>query len=153
MHTTVDDNPLRADNPCILPHFPLFSLPQASVPQMTKSGINRIFQSTENIYSCSWIHHLSSHLNIQIHFRVMFKHNRYSWTAKILLLESITYPSGRVLNPCCFKPLNDTCNQRGKYDSSNTEQFECSGEPWRPSSEPAYQSLRAQVLHLLVPCP
>lgn len=53
MHTTVDDNPLRADNPSTLPYFPLFSLPQASVPQMTNSGINRVFHSTENIYSCS----------------------------------------------------------------------------------------------------
>lgn len=70
MHTTVDDNPLRADNPSTLPYFPLFSLPQASVPQMTNSGINRVFQSTENIYSCSWIHYLSCSLFAQIHLMV-----------------------------------------------------------------------------------
>lgn len=70
MHTTVDDNPLRADNPSTLPYFPLFSLPQASAPQMTNSGINGVFQSTENIYSCSWIPYLGSGLYIQIHLMV-----------------------------------------------------------------------------------
>lgn len=43
MHTTVDDNPLGADNPSTLPYFPLFSLPQASVLQMTNSGIIESF--------------------------------------------------------------------------------------------------------------
>lgn len=38
MRTTVDDNPPKADNPSTLPYFPLFSLPQASLLQMTNSG-------------------------------------------------------------------------------------------------------------------
>lgn len=37
--TTVDDNPPRGDNPTVHPYFPLFSFPQASLPQMTNSGI------------------------------------------------------------------------------------------------------------------
>lgn len=70
MHTTVDDNPLRADNPSPLPYFPLFSLPQASVPQMTNSAINRVFQLTENIDSCSQIQYLCNSLYSQIHLTI-----------------------------------------------------------------------------------
>lgn len=84
MHTTVDDNPLGADNPPNLPYFPLFSLPQASVPQMTNSGINRVFQATETIYSCSLIYYLGSRLFIHT------ERYRYSWIARLLPPENIT---------------------------------------------------------------
>lgn len=47
MHTTVDDNPRRVDNPPPLHYFPLFSLPEDLVSQMTISGINRVFHSTK----------------------------------------------------------------------------------------------------------
>lgn len=80
MHTTVDDNPSRADNPSTLPYFPLFPLLQASVLQMT----NSVFHFTKNIYSCSWIHCLCSPHKSQ----GMVK-TRYSWIARKLLLENI----------------------------------------------------------------